>query len=184
MHYGQMFQSHALHFFHLCAPDFLFGFDADPAIRNVIGVALVHKDLAVQGVLLRKFGQEIIQATAGKKIHGTGAIPGGINKNLSPEERDSFLKGAAPFNIDQMIDWAGAAVELFKDYHEQEQGPRRRFRRVPLEPPQPRPQGRRSRLLPRRPQGGRRRRAGRSWTTSTTRTTSTTSARRSAPGAT
>ena len=32
---------------------------------------------------MRKFGQEIIAATAGKKIHGTGAIPGGINKNLS-----------------------------------------------------------------------------------------------------
>jgi NAD-reducing hydrogenase large subunit len=39
MHYGQMFQSHALHFFHLVSPDLLFGFDADPAIRNVIGVA-------------------------------------------------------------------------------------------------------------------------------------------------
>jgi NAD-reducing hydrogenase large subunit len=117
MHYGQMLQSHALHFFHLCAPDFLLGFDADPAVRNIIGLALTHKDLAVQGVLLRKFGQEIIRATAGKKIHGTGAIPGGINKNLSPEERDSFLKGAAPFNIAQMIEWAGAAVELFKDYH-------------------------------------------------------------------
>ncbi len=117
MHYGQMLQSHALHFFHLCAPDFLLGLDADPAVRNVIGLALTHKDLAVQGVLLRKFGQEIILATAGKKIHGTGAIPGGINKNLSPEERDSFLKGAAPFNIDQMIDWAGAAIELFKGYH-------------------------------------------------------------------
>ena len=59
MHYGQMFQSHALHFFHLASPDLLFGADADPAIRNVIGVALKHKDLAVQGVLMRKFGQEI-----------------------------------------------------------------------------------------------------------------------------
>jgi len=116
MHYGQMLQSHALHFFHLSAPDFLLGMDADPAVRNVIGLALLHKDLAVQGVLLRKFGQEIIQATAGKKIHGTGAIPGGINKNLSPEERDSFLKGAAPFNVDQMIEWSGAAIELFKGY--------------------------------------------------------------------
>jgi len=116
MHYGQMLQSHALHFFHLASPDFLLGMDADPAVRNVIGLAAVHKDLAVQAVLMRKFGQEIIQATAGKKIHGTGAIPGGINKNLSPEERDRFLKGAAPLNIDQMIEWSRAAVELFKDY--------------------------------------------------------------------
>jgi NAD-reducing hydrogenase large subunit len=117
MHYGQMLQSHALHFFHLSAPDFILGMDADPAIRNVIGLAILHKDLAVQGVLLRKFGQEVIQATAGKKIHGTGAVPGGINKNLSPEERDRFLKGAGPFNIDQMIEWGRAAIELFRDYH-------------------------------------------------------------------
>jgi NAD-reducing hydrogenase large subunit len=117
MHYGQMLQSHALHFFHLSSPDFLLGMDADPAVRNIIGVAALNKDLAVQGVLLRKFGQEIILATAGKKIHGTGAVPGGINKNLSPEERDRFLKGAAPLNIDQMIEWSRAAVEFFKDYH-------------------------------------------------------------------
>ena len=117
MHYGQMLQSHALHFFHLSSPDFLLGMDADPAVRNIIGVAALNKDLAVQGVLLRKFGQEVILATAGKKIHGTGAVPGGINKNLSPEERDRFLKGAAPLNIDQMIEWSRAAVELFKDYH-------------------------------------------------------------------
>ena len=122
MHYGQMFQSHALHFFHLASPDLLFGADADPAIRNVIGVALQHKDLAVQGVLMRKFGQEIILATAGKKIHGTGAIPGGINKNLSPEERDAFLKAPDPMNADKMIAWAQAAVDFFKDFHKKNIG--------------------------------------------------------------
>jgi NAD-reducing hydrogenase large subunit len=117
MHYGQILQSHALHFFHLSSPDFLLGMDSDPAVRNIIGVAALNRDLAVQAVLLRKFGQEIIQATAGKKIHGTGAVPGGINKNLSPEERDRFLKGTPPLTIDQMIEWSRAAVELFKDYH-------------------------------------------------------------------
>jgi len=111
MHYGQMFQSHALHFFHLCSPDLLFGFDADPAIRNVIGVARKFPELAVQGVMMRKYGQEIIKATAGKKIHGTGAIPGGINKNLSIEERDFLLK-----DIDQMVEWSIGAVNIAKDY--------------------------------------------------------------------
>ncbi len=117
MHYGQTFQSHALHFFHLASPDLLFGIDANPEIRNIIGVAQKFKDLAVQGVMMRKFGQEIIKVTAGKKIHGTGAIPGGINKNLSIEERDTFLKGEDPFNIDKMIAWSQEALELFKGYH-------------------------------------------------------------------
>ncbi|MFW6155588.1 MAG: Ni/Fe hydrogenase subunit alpha [Planctomycetota bacterium] len=111
MHYGQIMQSHALHFFHLCSPDLLFGFDADVAIRNVIGVAAKYPDLAVQGVMMRKYGQEIIKATAGKKIHGTGAIPGGINKNLSVAERDAFLK-----DVDKMMDWARAALKIAKDY--------------------------------------------------------------------
>ena len=111
MHYGQMFQSHALHFFHLASPDLLFGFDADVAIRNVIGVAAKYPDLAVQGVMMRKFGQEVIKATAGKKIHGTGAIPGGVNKNLSIEERDALLK-----DMDQMLEWCRGALKIAVDY--------------------------------------------------------------------
>ena len=117
MHYGQMFQSHVLHFFHLVSPDLLFGIDGDPAIRNIIGVALKHKDLAVRGVLMRKFGQEIIRATAGKKIHGTGAVPGGINKNLSLEEKQFFMDGKAIPSIDTMIEWALDTVKFFKTYH-------------------------------------------------------------------
>jgi NAD-reducing hydrogenase large subunit len=111
MHYGQFFQSHALHFFHLVSPDLLFGFDADPAVRNVIGVAAKHPQLAVQGVMMRKYGQEIIQRTAGRKIHGTGAIPGGINKNLPLTERDELLK-----DLEQMITWTRGALTLCRDY--------------------------------------------------------------------
>jgi NAD-reducing hydrogenase large subunit len=117
MHYGQIFQSHSLHFFHLASPDLLFGVDGDPLKRNIIGVALENKELAVQGVLMRKYGQEVIKATAGKKIHGTGAIPGGINKHLSPEDKEYLLNGVDPMNIKKMISWAQLALEFFHDYH-------------------------------------------------------------------
>ncbi|MCI5165190.1 MAG: Ni/Fe hydrogenase subunit alpha, partial [Candidatus Electrothrix sp. GM3_4] len=120
MHYGQIFQSHVLHFFHLASPDLLFGLDADPERRNVIGVILEHTELAKQAVLMRKYGQEIIAATAGKKIHGTGAVPGGINKNLSIAERDVFLHGIngnPDLSIDKMIEWSESALALLKDYH-------------------------------------------------------------------
>ncbi len=111
MHYGQTFQSHALHFFYLASPDLLFGFEADPAVRNVVGVAAKYPDLALHGVLMRKYGQEVIKATAGKRIHGTGAIPGGINKSLSVQQRDELLK-----QIDQMIEWSHEAVKIARDY--------------------------------------------------------------------
>jgi len=110
MHYGQMFQSHALHFFHLASPDLLFGFDADPAIRNVIGVIAKYPELATQAVLMRKYGQEIIKITAGKKIHGTGAIPGGVNKNVTVQERDFLLK-----DLEQMLTWSRGALKIAKD---------------------------------------------------------------------
>jgi NAD-reducing hydrogenase large subunit len=117
MHYGQIFQSHSLHFFHLASPDIVFGIDGDPAIRNIIGIAMKNKELAIQGIMMRKFGQEIIAATAGKKIHGTGAIPGGINKHMTIEERDRLLHGPDPLNADKMIQWSQSAVNFFKDYH-------------------------------------------------------------------
>lgn len=117
MHYGQFFQSHVLHFFHLSSPDFLFGIDAAPELRNIIAVAQENRELAYQGIMMRKYGQEIIAATAGKKVHGTGAIPGGVNKNLSLDERDSLLKGTDPMNADKMVKWSLGALEFFKHYH-------------------------------------------------------------------
>jgi len=117
MHYGQMLQSHALHFFHLSSPDFLFGADGDPAIRNIVGVALEHKELAVQGVMMRKYGQEVVKVMAGKKIHGTGGIPGGVNKNVSSEEKEKLLNGSDPLNADKIIEWAKEVLAFFLDYH-------------------------------------------------------------------
>ena len=119
MHYGQIFQSHALHFFHLASPDLLFGtdgtatsaFGAPRAQRNVFTVAARYPELAIQGVMMRKFGQEVIKATAGKKIHGTGAIPGGVNKNLSIAERDALLK-----DVPQMLEWSRSAVKIARDF--------------------------------------------------------------------
>ena len=81
------------------------------AKRNVIGVLSEHPELAVQGVMMRKFGQEVIRLTAGKRVHGTGAIPGGINKNLSLAERDALL-----VDMEKMLEWSRQAVALARTY--------------------------------------------------------------------
>lgn len=112
MHYGQIAQSHAVHFFHLASPDLLLGFDSDAVRRNIVGVAAAFPETARRGVLLRKFGQEIIQATAGKRIHGTGAIPGGVNKALGADERDALRRDA-----DERIEWAGEAIGIMSRLH-------------------------------------------------------------------
>src|ERR1035438_9048969 len=83
MHMGQLTQSHALSFFHLSAPDLLLGFDSDPASRNIIGLIQQHPDIARRGIRLRKFGQEVIKSTGGRKIHADFPVPGGVNKALT-----------------------------------------------------------------------------------------------------
>ncbi len=112
MHYGQILQSHALHFFHLASPDLLFGFDSEVGKRNIVGVAAEHPEIARRGVLLRKYGQEVIRITAGKRVHGTGAIPGGVNKALTEDERSALAADAY-----QMVAWARDAVALVKKLH-------------------------------------------------------------------
>lgn len=114
MHYGQMLQSHALHLYHLCSPDLLFGFDSEVALRNIVGVAARYPEAAKRGILLRKYGQEVIRITSGKRVHGTGSIPGGVNKSISTEER-TLLKE----NIDEIVDWALMSVRMVKDLHRQ-----------------------------------------------------------------
>ncbi len=47
MHYGQILQSHAVHFFHLASPDFLFSFD-DPVAHRHIGGVMADFPVVVQ----------------------------------------------------------------------------------------------------------------------------------------
>jgi NAD-reducing hydrogenase large subunit len=119
LHYGQIFQSHALHFFYLAAPDLLFGPDEPVETRNVVGIAMKDKELAKRGILMRKFGQEIIKAVAGKKIHGISAVPGGVHKNLTGQERDYFLSGDEIPSIDEMIQWSQDIIQFMKGYHDE-----------------------------------------------------------------
>lgn len=113
MHYGQILQSHALHFFHLSSPDLLFGFDSEVQKRNIVGVIEKHPDIAKKGVMLRKFGQEVIRITAGKRVHGTGSVPGGMNKHVSREDRELLLR-----DIAQTLAWAQDAVAIARQLHQ------------------------------------------------------------------
>ncbi len=109
LHCAQIVQSHALSFFHLSAPDFLLGFDSDPARRNILGVVETHPDLARDGIALRKFGQQAIAGLAGERIHPSWTVPGGVASPLAPDVRERILAG-----LPQARAIALRAVDLFK----------------------------------------------------------------------
>lgn len=113
MHIGQNLSSHALSFFHLSSPDFLLGYDSDPVKRNIIGLAEKYPDIAVRGIRLRQFGQELSERITGKKIHIVGIVPGGMAYGLTEENRKALLAW-----VPEAIETVQKAIVIIKRFHE------------------------------------------------------------------
>lgn len=117
MNAAQFVQSHALSFFHLSSPDLLLGMDSDPAKRNIFGVMEKHPTLALDGVRLRKFGQQIIELLGGKRIHPAWVVAGGVSEPLSEENRDKILAMIpdAMAIIERTLEWFKGAMDQYKE---------------------------------------------------------------------
>lgn len=114
---AQIVQSHALSFFYLASPDLLLGMDADPAERNIFGVMRKYPELARDGVRLRQFGQQIIEWMAGKRIHPSWVVAGGVSEPLTGEARGKIL-AAIPEALaiaQRTLDWFKSEMERFRE---------------------------------------------------------------------
>lgn len=114
MHMGQFIHSHSLHFFYLAAPDFVLGPASDPAKRNVIGILEADPELGKKAIRLRQIGQNVIERVGGRSIHPVTAIPGGMSKPLSHEDRFFTLR-----EIDEAIELSKIALGIGKVIFEQ-----------------------------------------------------------------
>ncbi|MEI9970058.1 MAG: hypothetical protein WDM87_16080 [Terracidiphilus sp.] len=77
-------------FFYLASPDLLLGMDADPAERNIFGVASANPALGRAGIGLRRFGQHMIELLGRKRIHPGWVVPGGVTEPLDPQSVTRF----------------------------------------------------------------------------------------------
>jgi NAD-reducing hydrogenase large subunit len=117
-HYAQQLQSHSTAYFYCIVPEMLFGMDAPPEQRNVMGLVEADPELIKRVVALRKWGQEVIKTVFGKRMHGIASVPGGVNKNISIAERDRLLNGEEGLlSIDEVIENAQDGLKLFYDFH-------------------------------------------------------------------
>lgn len=114
---AQVLQSHALSFFHLSSPDLVLGMEADPARRNLFGVAERNPEIARNGIRLRQFGQQIIERLGGKRIHPAWIVPGGVSEPLSQQNRDAILAGLpqALRIVEHTLDWFKSIREKFRE---------------------------------------------------------------------
>src|SRR4030042_3107165 len=89
------------------------GFDADPAIGNVVGVIQANPELALKAVQSRAFGQDIIRKFGWKRVHPIQSIPGGFNSPLSAEDCDDLLS-----RIDEVMETIKIALTVAKGWFE------------------------------------------------------------------
>ncbi|MFZ2445437.1 MAG: Ni/Fe hydrogenase subunit alpha [Syntrophobacteraceae bacterium] len=113
INHAQYVQSHALSFFHLSAPDLLLGMESDPAVRNVVGLVQKFPAVAVKGVRLRAFGQNIIRMLGAKSVHPPWAVPGGVREGLTKEQIET-IRLALP----EAFETTEIALDLLKDNYD------------------------------------------------------------------
>ncbi|MBK6328424.1 MAG: Ni/Fe hydrogenase subunit alpha [Chloroflexi bacterium] len=111
LYMGFYFTDHTTHFYALGGPDFVMGPDAPVAERNILGV--IHKvGLEIGGKVIqaRKYGHTVVEMLGGRKVHPCTAIPGGVTKGLTEEERQK-IEGMGRWGIE----FAQFSLQLFND---------------------------------------------------------------------
>jgi len=99
-----------LHFYFLAAPDFVIGPDADYSVRNVVGIVDAAPDIAKQVVHLRHLTAQILEHFAGRAIHPTFSMPGGVSKPMTEADR-SEIKG----HVKELLDFSLFTIKFAKE---------------------------------------------------------------------
>ncbi len=87
MYMGHIIHSHSLSIFVLQGPDLVMGLDADPAVRNVVGIVQANPELAKIALRLRTIGQKINEMVGGRGTHPVTSVAGGITFVLDQEKK-------------------------------------------------------------------------------------------------
>jgi len=99
-----------LNFYFLAAPDFVIGPDADYSVRNVVGILQAAPDIAKKVVHMRHLGAQMLEAFAGRAIHPTFSVPGGVSKPLTAAERGKMLPPAQ-----ELLEFSKFSIKFAKE---------------------------------------------------------------------
>jgi len=111
MYMGHIIHSHSLSLFVLQGPDLVLGLDADPAIRNVVGIVQANPDLARKALRIRSIGQKINELVGGRGTHPITSVVGGITFVLD-SEREAQLRAWVVEGMELLHELVPAVKEL------------------------------------------------------------------------
>ncbi|HPW56756.1 MAG: Ni/Fe hydrogenase subunit alpha [Thermoanaerobaculaceae bacterium] len=110
-YHAHYIHSHIAHFYALAAPDFVLGPDADPAVRNILGVvAKVGLEIGGKVIRARALAQEIQQILGGRFTHLVWCLPGGVSKGLTAGELEQIKPMVA-----ELASFTTFSLQLFRD---------------------------------------------------------------------
>jgi len=102
---------HATHFYILGGPDFVMGPEAPVAERNILGViGKLGIDVGKTVIGARAAAHEIVKILGGKTIHMVSAVPGGVSKGVTVEERDRIVELAK-----QLVEFGKFTLKVLDD---------------------------------------------------------------------
>jgi len=99
-----------LNFYFLAAPDFVIGPDADYSVRNVVGILQAAPDIAKKVVHMRHLGAQMLEGFAGRAIHPTFSVPGGVSRPFTQAERGKMLPSAQ-----ELLEFAKFSIKFAKE---------------------------------------------------------------------
>jgi F420-non-reducing hydrogenase large subunit len=108
---GQYTHSHIAHFYALAAPDFVLGPSAPASKRNVLGVVdAVGVPIGAEVIKHRSYGQKVQEIIGGRATHPVFGLPGGVSKQISPEEQAQLEEMAK-----SCVEFGKFTIKLFHD---------------------------------------------------------------------
>ncbi len=105
-----IFADHLLHLVFLGGPDLLLPADTPKANRNVLGVLQAYPKLGREIVTVRARAQRVLEIIGGRAIHPVFALPGGVARPLTADER-----GEIAGHTEAMVGLAKMFVPFFHE---------------------------------------------------------------------
>lgn len=109
-YFAHIVHSHLIHFFVCASPDLFLSPNSRPSARNIIGLLQKYPEIGKDALKYHAEAEKIQEIIGGKAIHPMFAIPGGVSKTLTENERDKIEQ-----KTKEILDFSLETLELFKE---------------------------------------------------------------------
>lgn len=109
-YYAHIVHSHLIHFFVCASPDLFLSPNSHPSTRNILGLLQKYPEIGKNALKYHAEAEKIQEIIGGKAIHPVFAIPGGVSKTLTENEREKVER-----KTKKILDFSLKTLDLFKE---------------------------------------------------------------------